>query len=132
VYPVTDYEFESDSMRENADGYFLTVDGIRWYNDHYARTPADRDDWRYSPLRAADLSGLPPAFVVTAERDPLRDQGEAYAGRLRDAGVVAEGMRGDGLFHGCFGMHTFLEPARPIWDAAVRALRGAFGTGAGG
>jgi acetyl esterase len=128
VYPVTDYEFESDSMHENATGYFLTVDGIRWYNDHYARSDADHVDWRYSPLRAGDVSELPPALVVTAEFDPLRDQGEAFVRRLRGAGIDATGVRADGLFHGFFGMHAFLEPARPVWDVAMRALRDALGT----
>jgi acetyl esterase len=125
VYPVTDLEWDSVSMRENADGYYLTVEGIRWYNGHYARSDADHADWRYSPLRVADVSGFPPALVVTVEHDPLRDQGEAFAARLRDAGVDARAYRADGLFHGFFGMHPFLEPAREAWDVAVGALRSA-------
>jgi acetyl esterase len=126
VYPVTDHELDSPSMIDNAKGYFLETEGMRWFYDHYAGTPSDFDDWRFSPIRAADLSGLPPAVVLTAEFDPLRDQGEAYAQRLRDAGVVTEAMRADGLFHGFFGMHPFLPPAREPWDLAVAALRTAF------
>lgn len=123
VYPVTDLEYESESMRENAEGYYLTVDGIRWYNEHYARSEADHDDWRYSPMRVESVAGFPRTLVVTAEHDPLRDQGEAFARRLRDAGVDARVHRADGLFHGFFGMHPYLEPARPAWEIAVHALR---------
>ena len=107
-------------MIDNATGYFLETDGMRWFFDHYARTDADFDDWRMSPLRAPDLSGLAPATVLTAEFDPLRDQGEAYGQRLRDAGVPTEIVRADGLFHGYFGMQKFLPPAEEPWDTAVR------------
>ena len=115
-------------MIDNAKGYFLEVEGMRWFYDHYPRAPADFDDWRFAPMRAPDHSGLPPALVVTAEYNPLRDQGEAYGQRLREAGVPTEIVHGDGLFHGFFGMHAFLPPARDAWDAAVGALRAAFGT----
>jgi acetyl esterase/lipase len=126
VYPVTDHEFDSASMVDNATGYFLLTEQMRWFFDQYARTPADFADWRMSPLRAADLSGLPPAVVITAEYDPLRDQGEAYAQRLRDAGVPTRAVRAAGLFHGFFGMHAFLPPAAEAWDTAIGALRAAF------
>lgn len=131
VYPVTDHEFERPSMVENARGYFLEADGMRWFYDHYARDARDHADWRMSPLRAPSVDGLAPAFVVTAEFDPLRDQGEAYARRLVDAGVPVEVHRVDGMFHGFFGMHPVLEAARGAWDDAVAALRRAFGSGAG-
>jgi len=123
VYPVTDYEFDSVSMRDNATGYYLEADHMRAFFAHYARTEADIDDWRMSPLRAPDLSGLAPAIVVTAEYDPLRDQGEAYAARLARAGTPAEVVRIEGGFHGCFSMFAFVEPAREPWDRAVAALR---------
>jgi acetyl esterase len=126
VYPVTDYEFESPSTRENAAGYGLETEHMHWFFDHYARSDADFADWRLSPLRA-DLQALPPALVVTAEYDPLRDQGEAYARKLEDAGVTTELIRADGLFHGFFGLHALMEPAKPPWDRSVELLRDAFG-----
>lgn len=127
VYPVADHEFERPSMIENATGYFLEADTMRWFYEQYARTPDDFADWRMSPLRAPDLSGVAPATVVTAEYDPLRDQGEAYGRRLQEAGVPTEILRADGLFHGYFGMHKFLPPAKEPWDVAVSSLREAFG-----
>lgn len=128
VYPVTDHEFESPSMVDNATGYFLEADTMRWFYDHYSRTDADVADWRMSPLRAPDVAGVAPATIVTAEYDPLRDQGEAYAQRLQAAGVPTQVLRADGVFHGYFGMQKFLPPAKEPWDVAVRALRTAFGT----
>jgi acetyl esterase len=129
VYPVTDYELESASMIDNAKGYFLEADSMRWFYEHYARTPADHDDWRFSPLRASDLSGLAPAVVITAEFDPLRDQGEAYGEKLRAAAVPTEVVRADGLIHGFFGMHAFMPPGQDAWNVAIDALRaGAAGT----
>jgi acetyl esterase len=127
VYPVTDYELDSASMIDNAKGYFLERESMQWFYDHYARTPADFADPRFSPLRASDLSGLARAVVVTAEYDPLRDQGEAYARRLAEADVPTEAVRADGLIHGFFGMHEFMPPGRTSWDVSVAALRDALG-----
>lgn len=128
VYPVTDYEFDSASMIDNAKGYFLEADSMRWFYNHYARDDADFADWRFSPARATDLSGLARAVVITAEYDPLRDQGEAYGRALHDAGVPTEMFRADGLIHGFFGMHDFMPPAQESYDAAVAALRDTLGT----
>jgi acetyl esterase len=128
VYPVTDYEFDSAAMIDNAKGYFLEAEGMRWFWEHYARTAADYDDPRFSPLRASDVSGLARAVVITAEFDPLRDQGEAYGKRLRDANVPTDIVRADGLIHGFFGMHEFMPPGRAAWDVSVAALRSSFGT----
>jgi len=128
VYPVTDYELDSESMIENAKGYFLEREGMRWFYNHYARHSADFDDWRFSPMRAEALDDLAPAVVITAEYDPLRDQGEAYGQRLIAAGVRTEMVRADGLIHGFFGMHAFMPPGQEAWDLAVTALRAAFGT----
>jgi acetyl esterase len=130
VYPVTDHEFESPSMREDSTGGFLETHEMRWFFRHYVRDAAEAAQWQVSPMRAPDLSGLPPTLVITAEHDPLRDQGEAYARRLAACGVDARCVRGDGLFHGFFGLHALLDPARVVWDDAVSTLRGALDPGA--
>jgi acetyl esterase len=127
VYPVTDYEFDSPAMIDNAKGYFLELESMRWFYDHYAGAPADFDEWRFSPMRAADVSGVAPAVVITAEFDPLRDQGEYYGRRLQEAGVPTEVVRAEGLIHGFFGMHAFMPPGQHAWDVSVRALREALG-----
>jgi len=125
VYPVTDYELDSAAMIDNAKGYFLEAEGMRWFWGHYSRTPDDFDHPRFSPLRASDHSGLAAAVVITAEFDPLRDQGEAYARALAAAGVPTEAVRADGLIHGFFGMHAFMPPGKEAWDVSVTALRDA-------
>lgn len=125
VYPVTDYEFTSASMNDNAEGYFLTRDMMRWFFDHYLNRPEDGDDPRVSPLRANDLTGLPAAFVITMEYDPLRDQGIAYGDAMRAAGASVSSTTYPGLFHGCFGMGDLVDAARVPFDDAVAAVRAA-------
>jgi acetyl esterase len=120
------------SMRENAEGYFLTARRVDWLKDHYLPRGTDRRDPIASPLYAADLSGQPPARVVTAEFDPLRDEAEAYADRLRHAGVAATAVRHHGLVHGFFRMAALSSQARDGLTQAVGALRDALGDGAGG
>ena len=123
VYPVTDYEFDSAVDGRQREGYFLEAEDMRWFFDHYARTPADFDDWRLSPLRGrpprapAALSSSPPSTTRCATR-ARRTRRSSQA-----AGVPTARLRADGLFHGFFGMHAFLEPAQPAWDRAVAALR---------
>ncbi|GAC80953.1 acetyl esterase [Gordonia malaquae] len=97
IYPATDISKPYPSLRENGRGFFITVDVLRWFGEGYRADPLD---WRASPMLVEDLSGLPPAFVVTAEFDPLRDQGEVYAHRLADAGVDVQARRYDGQIHG--------------------------------
>jgi acetyl esterase len=128
VVPVTDYEFESPSMIDNAKGYFLETETMRWFFDLYARTPADFEDRRLAPMRAESVRDLAPAVVITAEMDPLRDQGEAYGRRLQDEGVPTQIVRANGMFHAFFGLHAFLPPAQEAWDVAVAALRDALRT----
>ncbi|MEE4380705.1 MAG: alpha/beta hydrolase [Pseudomonadales bacterium] len=129
VYPVTDAAMDTPSYRENGEGYLLTFDSMRWFWDHYC--PAEqRSDPRASPLRAEDLSGLPPAVVLTAEYDPLRDEGLAYAERLRAAGVPVEYRCFDGLIHGFFSQVRMIPAGRAGIDTAVDALRRVHGRGA--
>lgn len=124
VYPVTDMTQSHPSMAENADGYLLTRDTMEWFRQQYIGD-GDRADPSVSPLHAPDLSGLPPALVVTAEFDPLRDEGEAYAARLQEAGVPTTLMRFDGQVHGFFAMPSLLDDAKVALDAAGAALRAA-------
>src|SRR5690349_1549625 len=88
VYPITDHDLATRSYRERGDGPSLTRRAMEWFWDQYVPDPAQRANPEVSPLRAVDLSGLPPAVLVSAEHDPLLDEGRAYAQRLRDAGVA--------------------------------------------
>lgn len=129
VYPNTDYQACTPSMRDISDEYFFNPASVRWYWGLYLATPADGASPLASPLRAADLTGLPAATVITAEYDPLRDEGEAYAEKLTKAGVPAEVIRYDGMIHGFFTMVGVLDTARiAVLDAAQR-LRQAFAQG---
>jgi acetyl esterase len=123
VYPVTDLTRSSASYEANAEGYFLTKASMVWFIDHHLDgTGIDPKDPLVSPLFADSLEGLPPALVITAEYDPLRDEGEAYAERLRDAGVEVEAVRYDGQIHGFFGMATLLEDGAAAVERAGARL----------
>ncbi len=126
VYPITNDDLSTASYLENAEGYYLTRDSMRWYWDHYLPEKALRSDPHASPLRAPDLSGLPPALVITAEYDPLRDEGEAYAARLRDAGVVTRCTRYDGMIHGFFRMTKIVDRSHVAIEECAAAVRAAF------
>ncbi len=95
---------------------------MRWFWEQYCPDPRRREEPFASPLRAPDLSGLPPALVITAEFDPLRDEGEAYAERLAAAGVPVETARYPGLIHGFFSMSRQIPAARPAVEQAASAL----------
>ncbi len=129
VYPVTDYGFDTPSYHENADGYLLTRSLMQWFWGNYVTAPSDGESPKASPLRATDLSNLPSAMVITAEYDPLRDEGEAYARRLRDAGVKVVSRRHDGMIHGFFGLNPVLAQGRSAVADAAAALRAAFANG---
>ncbi|CAL9332388.1 Acetyl esterase [Streptomyces sp. enrichment culture] len=100
-YPVTDASFDTGSYHQFAEGYFLRRDGMQWFWDQYTTSEAERAQITASPLRATteQLTGLPPALVVTAEADVLRDEGEAYANKLRQAGVAVTAIRYQGIIH---------------------------------
>jgi len=125
AYPVTDFDTTTPSMLDNAEGYLLTTSAMAWFYDHYT-DPTQRDDPRAAPLRAPDLSGLPPALVVTAEFDPKRDEGEAYGRRLAEAEVPVTISRYDGMIHGFLGMTAYLDRAVDAEAEAVAALQAAF------
>lgn len=128
VYPVTDCTASQPSYVENGEGFMLEAASMRWFFDHYLPDPARRREPDASPLLAPDLTGLPPAHVVTAEHDPLRDEGEAYAGRLAEAGVPVRLHRYEGMIHGFFAMGKVLAPGGTAVEEAAAALRGALGT----
>ena len=128
VYPATDTDFETRSYRENSEGYFLTRADMVWFWNHYAPRDEDRRNPYAAPLRAASLRGLPPALVITAEFDPLCDDGNAYAARLREDGVPVRLSQQDGLIHGFFQMGAVIDRGRASVDEASRALKDAFAT----
>ena len=125
LYPVVDGDCERPSMEENAEGFMLTRGAMDWFHEQYAVTDADRSDPRYSPINA-DLAGVAPAVVVTAEYDPLRDQGNAYAVALTDAGVDVIHTQYDGMIHGFFSMDAGLDTAAQAQDEVAAALKAAF------
>jgi acetyl esterase len=105
IYPVTDYHTPpTASYLENAHAKRLTRKRMIWFWRQYLSEPAEAEDPYASPLRASRFDGLPPALVLTAERDPLRDEGECYAARLEDAGVPTQSSRYEGLYHGFLGL----------------------------
>ncbi|MFI2475086.1 alpha/beta hydrolase [Nocardia xishanensis] len=122
-YPVTDANFDTGSYREFAEGYFLTRDGMRWFWDQYTTSEEDRAQITASPLRAGteELAGLPPALVITAEADVLRDEGEAFAGNLRRAGVPVTQTRYGGIVHD-FVMVNALHDTNAAKAAVAQAV----------
>ena len=128
VYPNTDQLADDASMRDNADPWLFNHHSVAWYGRHYLTAPGDAENPLASPLRASDLSGLPPALVVTAEYDPLRDQGEAYAARLAAAGVPVDLTRYPGMAHGFFAMTGAVDAARTANLQAAAFLRERFGS----
>lgn len=125
IYPVVDGTCDRPSMTENAEGYMLTRSAMDFFHGHYATSDADLTDERFSPI-FSDLSGAPSAVVITAGFDPLRDQGNAYAARLRDAGVDVDHVEYEGMFHGFFSMDAGLDVAKDAQEQVAVALRAAF------
>jgi len=123
IYPATDFVHETQSSKENT-GYFLTKDDMVWFGSLYLRSETDGSSPQASPLLAEDLSGLPPALVITAEFDPLRDDGEAYADKLRKSGVAVVCTRYNGMIHGFLSLP--FDQGKKARQEVVKALRSAF------
>jgi len=128
VYPALDPSCASASHRENGEGYVLDEPSLRWFWAQYLGRDGNEKDALAAPACADDLHGLPPATIVTAEFDPLRDEGEEYGARLRDAGVPVTVRRFDGMIHGFLGMPAMFDEADAAMDVAASALRDAFST----
>jgi len=124
VYPVIDAACDAQSYAENGEGYFLEAIGMRWFWDHYLGPDGDGAHPHASPIRADDLSGLPPAVVITAEFDPLRDEGEAYAEALQAAGVPVVARRYDGMIHGFVSMPMLFPEADDAVTRIADAVQG--------
>ena len=130
IYPVLDRDFQRPSYAENGAAYYnLSIEMVRYCWECYLADEADGANPYATPMAADDLSGLPSAFVLTVQYDPLRDEGEAYAERLRAAGVPTEVSRYDGVVHGFFNAGIPFERTWEAMDEVAADLRKAFGTG---
>ncbi|MEU5374561.1 alpha/beta hydrolase [Streptomyces sp. NPDC003328] len=131
-YPVTDASFDTDSYHRFAEGYFLRRDAMQWFWDQYTTDEAQRAEITASPLRASveQLGGLPPALVITGEADVLRDEGEAYANKLREAGVPVTAVRYQGIIHDFVMLNALrgTHAAEAAITQAVTVLRRALNT----
>ena len=123
AYPVTDAVARAESYRRYEDGYGLNAATMEWFFDHYTPDKTIRADWRLSPLRAKSLAGLPPALVITAGYDPLRDEGRAYAFRLQQEGTLADLVEFGGMLHGFLSSPVLLHGARRGTSLAAATLR---------
>jgi len=129
LYAALDFAMDRASHQRFAEGHLLTLATMRWFAEAYIRGPQDVGDWRASPLRAADLSGLPPAYVLTAGYDPLCDEGVAYARRLQENGVAVQRRHMPGQIHGFLLMGKIVRAAGPALDEIAAALKTAFDNG---
>lgn len=125
IYPITNYAFNTQSYKEFENGYYLTTEDMKWFWNHYLSEQTHGSNPYASPLGAKNLSGLPPALVITAGFDPLRDEGEAYATRLEDAGVSTRIIRYDSMVHGFLDFPD-LKQTRKAIDETAFELRKAF------
>ena len=127
IYPVTDYYTPGHpSYVENAEGYGLSAAGMRWFWNHYLSSPAQGDNPYASPLRAANLRGLPPALIITAQYDVLRDEGERYGQRLAEAGVPPRSRATTGCITGFFQMYGIVEKAKKALEESATWLKERF------
>lgn len=127
IYPATDMALATASKKENATGYFLEERTMHYFYDLYVPRGTDENDPRLSPLRAKTFTGLPPAYVITAQYDVLRDEGRLYAEKLKEAGVKVTHVNYDTLIHGFFTMAGIIPAARPAIADAAKAVKAALG-----
>ena len=127
VYPVTNYAFDTPSYQENANAMPLNKAGMQWFWSYYLATQSDGSNPYASPLRAKSLQGLPPATVITADIDPLRSEGQSYAQRLKEAGVIVKATNYTNVTHEFFGMGAVLNKAKQAVNEAATGLRSGFG-----
>ena len=128
MYPATDFTFDGPSIHENGQDYFLTIDDMNWFMNHYLNSDADKKNPLASPLQSANLRGLPPALVITGEYDPLRDEGETYGKRLKEAGVPVTISRYNGVIHGFLSLEPLTDKGKQAREECAQALRVAFAT----
>jgi acetyl esterase len=126
IYPATDLRMKTPSIEENAEGYFLTKQDMIWFTNHYLNSESEKENPLASPLLATYLSGLPAALIITAEYDPLRDEGEQYGQRLKEAGVPVTSSRYNGMIHGFVSLGAVLDQGKQAVAECSAALRAAF------
>ncbi len=117
-YPTTDMLAQTPSKEQFGEGFLLTGEDMAWFGEQYLSTLDDAQSMMASPGRSPDFRGLAPAFIITAEYDPLRDEGEAYAGKLREAGVPVTHKRYNGMIHGFVSVPAFDQASRALREAA--------------
>ena len=123
IYPAVEHGWDTGSAHENAEGYLLQRESMHWFWNHYVPDKSLADDWRVSPLKASDHAGLPPAFIATAEFDPLRDDGRAYHAALHDAGVPVTYVEYDGMIHGFYWMQGVVDGTKRLHADLAEAIR---------
>jgi acetyl esterase len=123
IYPITDCSFDTPSYEENQEGYMLSRDLMKWFWNHFINDEREADDPYVSPLRAKNLGDLPRALILTAEYDPLRDEGEAYGKKLQEAGVNVTLTRYPGMIHAFIRMTAVLDKANDALDQVAGTLR---------
>lgn len=126
IYPVTNYAFDTPSYQENANAKPLNKAVMQWFWNHYLKNESDGSNPYASSLRAENLRGLPPATVITAEIDPLRSEGQAYAQRLREAGSAVRATNYSGVTHEFFGAGAVVSKAKQAVSEAATGLRSGF------
>ena len=128
VYPVASYDFETPSYKENADAKPLNRDMMKWFFEKYMKSPDDAKNPLLTPATNADLKGMPPTTIITAQIDPLRSEGQTLADKMKAAGVKVESKNYDGVTHEFFGMAPLVNEARAAQQFAAAGLKRAFGS----